>query len=128
MSGIFTYCIWILDHTFKIFFSFMHFSQSYKHMNYRKLGPRRKMTSAIARWHSNAPLRSTVECAYADKLEVEMQELGVKLTEALQALQQTKTQVSWMFLFGSNMPSLCSEEAYYFIHISASLCVFIAIF
>lgn len=52
------------------------------------------MTSAIARWHSNAPLRSTAECAYADKLEVEMQELGVKLTEALHALQQTKAQVN----------------------------------
>ena len=51
------------------------------------------MTSAIARWHSNAPLRSTVECAYADKLEVEMQELGVKLTHALKALEQAKSMV-----------------------------------
>lgn len=68
--------------------------QDLKECGIQKLGPRRKMTSAIARWHSNAPLRSTAECAYADKLEVEMQELGVKLTEALQALQQTKAQVS----------------------------------
>ena len=51
------------------------------------------MTSAIARWHSNAPLRSDIECAYSDKLEVEMQELGMKLTEALQTLKQTKSQV-----------------------------------
>ena len=64
-----------------------------KHQTHRKLGPRRKMTSAIARWHSNAPLRSTVECAYADKLEVEMQELGVKLTHALKALEQAKSMV-----------------------------------
>ncbi|KAG7157826.1 Ankyrin repeat and SAM domain-containing protein 3-like [Homarus americanus] len=68
--------------------------QELKECGIQKLGPRRKMTSAIARWHSNAPLRSTVECAYADKLEVEMQELGVKLTEASQTIQQTKTQVS----------------------------------
>ncbi|KAK3852870.1 hypothetical protein Pcinc_040555 [Petrolisthes cinctipes] len=67
--------------------------QDLKECGIQKLGPRRKMTSAIARWHSNAPLRSTAECAYADKLEVEMQELGVKLTEALHALHQAKTQV-----------------------------------
>lgn len=51
------------------------------------------MTSAIARWHSNAPLWNSLECAYADKLEVEMQELGVKLTEAMETIQQTKAQV-----------------------------------
>nr|XP_045609892.1 ankyrin repeat and SAM domain-containing protein 3-like [Procambarus clarkii] len=68
--------------------------QDLKECGIQKLGPRRKMTSAIARWHSNAPLRSTAECAYADKLEVEMQELGVKLTQALHSLHQTKTQVN----------------------------------
>lgn len=68
--------------------------QDLKECGIQKLGPRRKMTSAIARWHSHAPLRSTVECAYADKLEVEMQELGVKLTHALKALEQTKAMVS----------------------------------
>ncbi|KAG0720047.1 Ankyrin repeat and SAM domain-containing protein 3 [Chionoecetes opilio] len=39
-------------------------------------------------------LRSTVECAYADKLEVEMQELGVKLTHTVKALEQAKSMVS----------------------------------
>ncbi|XP_045132282.1 ankyrin repeat and SAM domain-containing protein 3-like [Portunus trituberculatus] len=68
--------------------------QDLKECGIQKLGPRRKMTSAIARWHSNAPLRSTVECAYADKLEVEMQELGVKLTHTLKALEQAKSMVS----------------------------------
>lgn len=68
--------------------------QDLKECGIQKLGPRRKMTSAIARWHSNAPLRSDVECAYADKLEVEMQELGMKLAEAMKTLKQTKTQVS----------------------------------
>lgn len=68
--------------------------QDLKECGIQKLGPRRKMTSAIARWHSNAPLRSDLECAYADKLEVEMQELGVKLAEVMQTLKKTKAQVS----------------------------------
>ncbi|XP_037777805.1 ankyrin repeat and SAM domain-containing protein 3-like [Penaeus monodon] len=67
--------------------------QELKECGIHKLGPRRKMTSAIARWHSNAPLWNSLECAYADKLEVEMQELGVKLTEAMETIQQTKAQV-----------------------------------
>ncbi|XP_042873953.1 ankyrin repeat and SAM domain-containing protein 3-like isoform X2 [Penaeus japonicus] len=67
--------------------------QELKECGIHKLGPRRKMTSAIARWHSNAPLWSSVECAYADKLEVEMQELGEKLTKAMQTIQETKAQV-----------------------------------
>lgn len=38
------------------------------------------MTSAIARWHSNAPLpTSAVEQAYADKLEAEMQEMAIQM-------------------------------------------------
>ncbi|KAK7082237.1 Ankyrin repeat and SAM domain-containing protein 3 [Halocaridina rubra] len=68
--------------------------QDLKECGIQKLGPRRKMTSAIARWHSNAPLRNDLECAYADKLEVEMQELGVKLAEVVQTLKQTKAQVN----------------------------------
>lgn len=56
------------------------------------------MTSAIARWHSNAPLWNSLECAYADKLEVEMQELGVKLTEAMETIQQTKAQVRFSYI------------------------------
>lgn len=38
------------------------------------------MTSAIARWHSNARLPSdALELAYADRLEAEMQELAIQL-------------------------------------------------
>ena len=47
----------------------------------RLFGPRRKMTSAIARWHSDArPTCSKLEQAYADGLEVEMQEMAIQLT------------------------------------------------
>ncbi|MCJ8728373.1 hypothetical protein PDJAM_G00003830 [Pangasius djambal] len=43
-------------------------------------GPKRKMTSAIARWHSNArPPSDALEQAYADKLEAEMQEMAIQL-------------------------------------------------
>ncbi|XP_076998023.1 ankyrin repeat and SAM domain-containing protein 3 isoform X3 [Tamandua tetradactyla] len=43
-------------------------------------GPKRKMTSAIARWHSNArPPSDALELAYADRLEAEMQELAIQL-------------------------------------------------
>jgi len=45
-----------------------------------KFGPRKKMTNAIARWHSNAPLSGNgLEQAYADKLETEMQEMAIRL-------------------------------------------------
>lgn len=36
------------------------------------------MTSLIGRWHSDAPLHSTAEAAYADKLRVELQEVQHK--------------------------------------------------
>ncbi|XP_052615270.1 ankyrin repeat and SAM domain-containing protein 3 isoform X6 [Peromyscus californicus insignis] len=43
-------------------------------------GPKRKMTSAIARWHSSArPPSDALELAYADRLEAEMQELAIQL-------------------------------------------------
>ncbi|KAM4716025.1 ankyrin repeat and SAM domain-containing protein 3 isoform 2-T3 [Anableps anableps] len=43
-------------------------------------GPKRKMTSAIARWHSSAPPPSdALEQAYADQLEAEMQEMAIQL-------------------------------------------------
>ena len=46
----------------------------------RLFGPRRKMTNAIARWHSNArPAKHDLEQAYADHLEAEMQELAIQL-------------------------------------------------
>ncbi|RXN21819.1 ankyrin repeat and SAM domain-containing 3 [Labeo rohita] len=50
-------------------------------------GPKRKMTSAIARWHSNArPPSDALEQAYADQLEAEMQEMAIQLhkVESLQ--------------------------------------------
>ena len=38
------------------------------------------MTNAIARWHSNVQLALTsLEHAYADKLEAEMQEMAIQL-------------------------------------------------
>lgn len=46
----------------------------------RLFGPKRKMTSAIARWHSSAgPPGDALELAYADRLEAEMQELAIQL-------------------------------------------------
>ncbi|KAG0718613.1 Ankyrin repeat and SAM domain-containing protein 3 [Chionoecetes opilio] len=54
----------------------------------RKLGPRRKMTSADARWHANAPLRALWSGAYPTSWKLEMQELGVKLTHDCKALEQ----------------------------------------
>ncbi|XP_035303433.1 ankyrin repeat and SAM domain-containing protein 3 isoform X6 [Cricetulus griseus] len=47
-------------------------------------GPKRKMTSAIARWHSSArPPSDALELAYADRLEAEMQELAIQLHKIL---------------------------------------------
>lgn len=47
---------------------------------FRLFGPKRKMTSAIARWHSSArPPSDALELAYADRLEAEMQELAIQL-------------------------------------------------
>ena len=52
--------------------------------NCRLFGPRRKMTNAIARWHSQAAgARRDIEQAYADKLEAEMQELAIQLAQVL---------------------------------------------
>lgn len=50
------------------------------HSPHRLFGPKRKMTSAIARWHSSArPPSDALELAYADRLEAEMQELAIQL-------------------------------------------------
>lgn len=47
-------------------------------------GPKRKMTSAIARWHSSArPPGDALEQAYADHLEAEMQELAIQLHKVM---------------------------------------------
>lgn len=49
-------------------------------------GPKRKMTSAIARWHSSArPPSDALELAYADRLEAEMQELAIQLHKLQEA-------------------------------------------
>ena len=46
----------------------------------RLFGPKRKMTSAIARWHSNTrPPSDALEQSYADQLEAEMQEMAIQL-------------------------------------------------
>ncbi|XP_027695157.1 ankyrin repeat and SAM domain-containing protein 3 isoform X1 [Vombatus ursinus] len=58
-------------------------------------GPKRKMTSAIARWHSNArPPSDALELAYADRLETEMQELAIQLHKRYEELEILKGQVS----------------------------------
>ena len=52
----------------------------FHHHHLRLFGPRRKMTNAIARWHSNAkPVTGDVDQVYADRLEAEMQEMAIKL-------------------------------------------------
>ena len=46
----------------------------------RLFGPRKKLMNAIARWHSKArPALGDLEQCYADRLEGEMQEMGVQL-------------------------------------------------
>nr|XP_015215494.1 PREDICTED: ankyrin repeat and SAM domain-containing protein 3 isoform X1 [Lepisosteus oculatus]XP_015215495.1 PREDICTED: ankyrin repeat and SAM domain-containing protein 3 isoform X1 [Lepisosteus oculatus]XP_015215496.1 PREDICTED: ankyrin repeat and SAM domain-containing protein 3 isoform X1 [Lepisosteus oculatus] len=58
-------------------------------------GPKRKMTSAIARWHSSAPPPSdALEQAYADQLEAEMQEMAIQLHKKCEELQLLQGQVS----------------------------------
>ncbi|XP_060116922.1 ankyrin repeat and SAM domain-containing protein 3 [Heteronotia binoei] len=58
-------------------------------------GPKRKMTSAIARWHSNArPPGDALELAYADRLEAEMQELAIQLHKRCEEAEALKGQVS----------------------------------
>ncbi|KAH1183631.1 hypothetical protein KIL84_014247, partial [Mauremys mutica] len=58
-------------------------------------GPKRKMTSAIARWHSNArPPSDALELAYADRLEAEMQEMAIQLHKRCEEVEVMKGQVS----------------------------------
>ncbi|XP_048351059.1 ankyrin repeat and SAM domain-containing protein 3 isoform X2 [Sphaerodactylus townsendi] len=58
-------------------------------------GPKRKMTSAIARWHSSArPPSDALELAYADRLEAEMQELAIQLHKRCDEAEALKGQVS----------------------------------
>ncbi|CAI5659214.1 unnamed protein product [Oreochromis niloticus] len=58
-------------------------------------GPKRKMTSAIARWHSNArPPSDALEQAYADQLEAEMQEMAIQLHKRCEEVESLQSQVS----------------------------------
>uniref|UniRef100_A0A1A7Z659 Ankyrin repeat and sterile alpha motif domain containing 3 n=2 Tax=Iconisemion striatum TaxID=60296 RepID=A0A1A7Z659_9TELE len=58
-------------------------------------GPKRKMTSAIARWHSNArPPSDALEQAYADQLEAEMQEMAIQLHKRYEKIDSLQSQVS----------------------------------
>ncbi|KAM9210939.1 ankyrin repeat and SAM domain-containing protein 3 isoform 2-T2 [Dugong dugon] len=58
-------------------------------------GPKRKMTSAIARWHSSArPPGDALELAYADRLEAEMQELAIQLHKRCEEVEAVRGQVS----------------------------------
>ncbi|XP_014784896.1 ankyrin repeat and SAM domain-containing protein 3 isoform X1 [Octopus bimaculoides] len=54
-----------------------------KEIGIKLFGPRRKMASAIARWHSNVRTPCDgLERAYADRLEAEMQEMAIQLHQA----------------------------------------------
>ncbi|KAL2078266.1 hypothetical protein ACEWY4_025951 [Coilia grayii] len=58
-------------------------------------GPKRKMTSAIARWHSNArPPSDALEQAYADQLEAEMQEMAIQLHKRCMEVEALQGQVA----------------------------------
>ncbi|XP_020779946.1 ankyrin repeat and SAM domain-containing protein 3 [Boleophthalmus pectinirostris] len=58
-------------------------------------GPKRKMTSAIARWHSSArPPGDALEQAYADQLEAEMQEMAIQLHKRCEEVEGLQSQVS----------------------------------
>uniref|UniRef100_A0A673HXG7 Ankyrin repeat and SAM domain-containing protein 3-like n=1 Tax=Sinocyclocheilus rhinocerous TaxID=307959 RepID=A0A673HXG7_9TELE len=58
-------------------------------------GPKRKMTSAIARWHSNArPPSDVLEQAYADQLEAEMQEMAIQLHKRCVEVESLQGQVT----------------------------------
>ncbi|XP_008301909.1 ankyrin repeat and SAM domain-containing protein 3 [Stegastes partitus] len=58
-------------------------------------GPKRKMTSAIARWHSSArPPSDALEQSYADQLEAEMQEMAIQLHKRCEDVESLQSQVS----------------------------------
>ncbi|KAG7272830.1 hypothetical protein CRUP_025810 [Coryphaenoides rupestris] len=58
-------------------------------------GPKRKMTHAIARWHSNTrPPSDALEQAYADKLEAEMQEMAIQLHKRCEEVEGLQAQVA----------------------------------
>ncbi|CAG0899414.1 unnamed protein product [Darwinula stevensoni] len=62
--------------------------QDFRSLGITKLGPRRKMTSAIARWHAHAPLAAGLERTYADHLEAEIRSLEDRLRHAEKAVEK----------------------------------------
>ncbi|XP_059154283.1 ankyrin repeat and SAM domain-containing protein 3-like [Physella acuta] len=65
-----------------------------KEIGIKLFGPRKKMTNAIARWHSNAPIASSsLEQAYADRLEGEMQEMAIQLNQVAENEETLKAQI-----------------------------------
>ncbi|KAH9514926.1 Ankyrin repeat and SAM domain-containing protein 3 [Bulinus truncatus] len=65
-----------------------------KEIGIKLFGPRKKMTNAIARWHSSAPVASNnLEQAYADRLEGEMQEMAIQLNQAYENEEHLKAQL-----------------------------------
>ncbi|XP_011660395.2 ankyrin repeat and SAM domain-containing protein 3 isoform X3 [Strongylocentrotus purpuratus] len=58
------------------------------------MGPRRKLTNAIARWHSQAvPFSTSLEQVYADRVETAMQEMAIQLSEDSMKKEQLEAQV-----------------------------------
>ncbi len=61
---------------------------------HRLMGPRRKMTNAIARWRSQArPFSDNLEQVYADRVETAMQEMAIQLQEAMVKKGEAEAQV-----------------------------------
>ncbi|XP_019938288.1 ankyrin repeat and SAM domain-containing protein 3 [Paralichthys olivaceus] len=66
-----------------------------KEIGIKLFGPKRKMTSGIARWHSSArPPSDALEQAYADQLEAEMQEMAIQLHKRCEEVESLQSQVS----------------------------------
>ncbi|XP_071807043.1 ankyrin repeat and SAM domain-containing protein 3-like [Asterias amurensis] len=65
-----------------------------KEVGIKLMGPRRKMTNAIARWHSQArPFSDNLEQVYADRVETAMQEMAIQLQEAIVKKGEAEAQV-----------------------------------
>ncbi|XP_037081662.1 ankyrin repeat and SAM domain-containing protein 3-like, partial [Pollicipes pollicipes] len=74
------------------------------------LGPRRKMTSAIARWHRNAPLTPGPERAYADRVARASEETERRLREAAGRQQSSDWSVSQEHQLRALTETLLVEE------------------
>ncbi|XP_033758820.1 LOW QUALITY PROTEIN: ankyrin repeat and SAM domain-containing protein 3-like [Pecten maximus] len=65
-----------------------------KEVGIKLFGPRKKMTNAIARWHNRGPIcQSSLEQAYADRLDTEMQDMGLQLRKSFEQIEALKAQV-----------------------------------